>query len=300
MSIKPLLAVAAISIIWGTTYLAIRIGVKDFPPFLFSGLRFILAGGIITSYFLLKGHSWPSLMDFLNLMVSGLSICLGGNLMLCLAEKNVPSGLAALISCALPFWIVIISKVIHKAEKITFITNAGLAIGFTGQLLIFYDQIKFISTASYLTGIIFSVISVFFGAFGSVYMKKHSVKSNPVFSGGIQMLFSGVIIATIGLFIGEIHVMHVSIAGIQAFLYLVVAGSIVGYSCFCYAISKLPATLVSVYTYINPIVALWLGWLILNERITWMMILAMLITVAGVYIVKRGAYQNKNVLREGG
>ena len=185
MSLKPYLAIAAICIIWGTTYLAIRIGVKDFPPFLFSGLRFTLAGGLICAYFLMKGTAWPSAIDFRNLMISGLCICLGGNLLLVVAEKNIPSGLAALINCGFPFWIVIISKLIHKAEKISTITIAGLVIGFFGQLLIFYDQLKFIISPAYISGIIASLFGVLFAAFGSVYMKKHAVKSNPVFSGGV-------------------------------------------------------------------------------------------------------------------
>lgn len=262
---------------------------KDFPPFLFSGLRFILAGGLITCYYLLKGYSWPSKQDFRSLMISGLFICFGGSLLLVFAEKNIPSGLAALINCGLPFWIVIISKVIHKAEKISVTTLSGLAIGFCGQLLIFYDQLKYLISPAYLSGIIFSLFGVLFASYGSVFMKKHTVKSNPVFSGGLQMLCWGIIISAIGLIKGESRVMmQVSIGSWQAFLYLVIFGSLIGYSSFCYALSKLPATFVSVYTYVNPIVALWLGWLILNERITPVMILAMVITITGVYIVKVG------------
>ena len=293
---KPYLAVAAICIIWGTTYLGIRIAVKDFPPFLFSGLRFILAGGLITSYYLLKGYSWPSKKDFGSLMISGLCICLGGNLLLVIAEKSIPSGLAALINCGLPLWIVIISKTIHKAERISLTTLTGIAIGFLGQLLIFYDQLKYLVAPAYLKGIIFSLFGVLFASYGSVFMKKHSVKSNPIFSGGVQMLCCGAIIVAIGLIKGEAgYMMNVSTISWQVFAYLTIFGSIIGYSSFCYALSKLPATLVSVYTYINPIVALWLGWLVLNERITPLMILAMVITISGVYIVKEGIQKVENI-----
>lgn len=297
MNIKPYLAIVAICIIWGTTYLAIRIGVKDFPPFLFSGLRFILAGGLICSYFLMKGYSWPSKSDFYKLMVSGLCICLGGNLMLCLAEKSIPSGLAALINCGFPFWIVINSRLIHKEEKIAALTITGIAVGFIGQLLIFYDQLKFIMIPAYFNGIIFSVTGVLFASFGSVYMKKNKVSANPVFSGGVQMLCCGPLIALIGYMQGETNHFHVSVESWQAFLYLVIFGSVIGYSAFCYALSHLPATMVSVYTYVNPIVALWLGWLILNENITPLIILAMVITLAGVYIVKKGVQKTEVVVK---
>ena len=213
-----------------------------------------------------------------------------------IAEKNIPSGLAALINCGLPFWIVIISKIIHKSEKISVTTIIGLAIGFCGQLLIFYDQLKYLISPAYLSGIIFSLFGVLFASYGSVYMKKHAVRSNPVFSGGVQMLCWGILISAIGLIKGEAReMMQVSIVSWQAFFYLVIFGSVIGYSSFCYALSKLPATLVSVYTYINPIVALWLGWLILNERITPVMILAMVITISGVFIVKEGVQKEVNV-----
>ena len=295
MNLKPYLAVGAICIIWGTTYLAIRIGVKDFPPFLFSGLRFLLAGTLITAYYLLKGYSWPSRTDFGHLMVSGLCIFLGGNLLLCIAEKNIPSGLAALINCGFPLWIVIISKLIHKAEKISTLTIAGILIGFMGQVLIFYDQLRFLATPAFLSGVIFSFMGVFFGSLGSVYMKKHSMKSNPVFLGGVQMLCCGLVISLIGFFKGEVTGIHISTSSWQAFMYLAIAGSVIGYSSFCYALSHLPATFVSIYTYINPIVALWLGWLILNEGITPSMILAMCITITGVYIVKKGTTKAANI-----
>ena len=228
------------------------------------------------------------MIDFRNLMVSGLCICLGGNLLLCIAEKNIPSGLAALINCGFPFWIVIISRLIHKAERISTTTIIGLAIGFFGQLLIFYDQLKFIISPAFISGIIISLFGVLFAAYGSVFMKKHTVKSNPVFSGGVQMLCCGPLIALIGFLSGETLSLNISIESWQAFFYLVFAGSIIGYSSFCYALAHLPAAMVSVYTYVNPIVAIWLGWLILNEMITSMIVFAMSITLSGVYIVKTG------------
>ena len=126
-------------------------------------------------------------------------------------------------------------------------------------------------------------------------MKKHSTKSNPIFIGGVQMLCCGLVIAVIGLLKGEVIGIHISTSSWQAFMYLAIAGSVIGYSSFCYALSHLPATFVSIYTYINPIVALWLGWLILNEGITPSMILAMCITITGVYIVKKGTTKAANI-----
>ena len=286
MYFKPYAAVAAISFIWGTTYLAIRVGIKEFPPFLFSGLRFVLAGALICTYFFAKGYKWPTGKSFYILLWSGLCIMVGGNLLLCIAEKHIPSGLAALINAGFPFWIVIISYIINPADKISIQVLTGLAIGFTGQLMIFYDQLAMLTHSEYLTSILFLLASAWFGAYGSVFMKKHNVTINPVFAGGVQMLVSGSIAAMSGFIIGE----RIPDAGIEAwssFFYLVVFGSVIGYSCFCYALSKLPAAKVSIYTYINPIVALWLEWMLLDEKITLLMIVAMVVTITGVYIVTR-------------
>jgi len=289
MHLRPYFALAAICFIWGTTYLAIRIGMQEFPAFLFSGLRFVIAGLIICAWFFSRGAKIPATKDLINLIISGTAISIGGNLLLCIAEKEVPSGIAAIINCGLPFWIVLFSRVLLPSEKITTTLVTGLVIGFLGQMLIFYDQIKFLAEPAYLSGIILVFIAVMSGAFGSVYMKKHTIHTNPIFGGGLQMLICGSITTTIGFASGERLPLNATSDTWLSFAYLIVFGSIIGYSSFCYTLSKLPATLVSIYTYINPIVAVILGYFILQEEITWKTILAILITIVGVYIIKRGA-----------
>jgi drug/metabolite transporter (DMT)-like permease len=283
----PYLAVAAICIIWGTTYLAIRVGVKEFPPFLFSGIRFIIAGAIICIYYFARGYKWPTGKIFRKLLWSGIFIMIGGNLLLVISEKHIPSGLAALINAGFPFWIIIITSIIHPSENVKANVLIGLTIGLVGQITIFYDQLAFLTDPAYLTSIIILLMSAWSGAYGSVFMKKHTVHLHPVFSGGIQMLCSGFISTSAGFLIGERIPFNASSQAWMSLFYLIIAGSIIGYSCFCYALSKLPAAKVSVYTYINPIVALWLGWLVLNEQISALMLVAMVITIIGVYIVTR-------------
>jgi drug/metabolite transporter (DMT)-like permease len=287
--VKPYIALVAICFIWGTTYLAIRIGIREFPPFLFSGLRFVIAGAVICIYYFAKGTKIPPAKDLKNLLISGIAISIGGNLLLCIAEKNVPSGIAAIVNSGFPFWIVIFSRMLMPEEKITSTLITGLFIGFTGQVLIFYDQLKFLAVPAYLTGIILVFIAVMCGAFGSVFMKKHTVHANPVFGGGIQMLCAGGISALTGAVIGEKIPAAASTETWMSFIYLIIFGSIIAYSCFCYALSVLPATLVTIYCYVNPIVAIILGYFILSEPITWKVIAAMVITIAGVYIIKRGS-----------
>lgn len=285
---RPYLALVAICFIWGTTYLAIRIGVQEFPVFLFSGLRFVIAGAVICAYYFAKGYKIPPAKDLKNLAISGIAISIGGNLLLCFAEKTIPSGIASIINAGFPFWIVIFSRMMMPEEKITSTVITGLFIGFFGQLMIFYDQLKFLAEPAFVTGITLAFCAVIGGAFGSVHMKKHSVHANPVFGGGIQMLIAGTISSLIGAGVGEKIPVNASTNVWISFIYLIVFGSIIAYSCFCYALSVLPATLVTIYCYINPIVAIFLGYVILDEPITWKVITAMVITIVGVYIIKRG------------
>jgi drug/metabolite transporter (DMT)-like permease len=295
MNFKPYLALGAICIIWGTTYLAIRVGMKEFPPFLFSGMRFVVAGAFICAFYFSRGYKIPKWKDLRNLIISGIAISIGGNLLLCIAEREVHSGVAAIINCGLPFWIVIFSRIMLPSEKISRTLLIGLTVGFIGQLFIFYDQIQFLINPAFVTGIILVFLAVISGSYGSVYMKKHSVHTNPVFGGGLQMLICGSITTVLGFILGEEIPFHAVQDTWLSFVYLIVFGSIIGYSSFCYALSKLPATLVSIYTFVNPIVAITLGWIILQEPITWKTIVAVVVTIAGIAIVKYGSEIRKAV-----
>jgi drug/metabolite transporter (DMT)-like permease len=242
---KPFGALGALCFLWGTTYLAIRIGVAHFPPFLFSGIRFIIAGGLIVLWFALKKNTvWPTLHSLSNILLSGAFIFIGGNLLLCLAEQRVPSGLAALVNTAFPLWIVIVTRLWNKTEKTPALALIGIFIGFIGQLLIFYDQIYLLQDSTYIVGGILLLAGVINGSFGSVYMKKHPATIHPVLTGGLQMLISGCITTLVGISKGEWPLLNTNTDGWLSLAYLVVAGSILGYSLFVYALHHLPATMV--------------------------------------------------------
>ena len=286
---KPYIALVALCFLWGTTYLGIKIGINHFPVFLFSGFRNTIAGAVVVLWFVLRGNVvWPNKQELKRILISGSFIFIGGNLFLCLAEQHVPSGLAAMVNTAFPLWIVIMTKIINPSEKTPVLAIVGIIIGFLGQFLIFYEQLFLLENKNYFTGFILLVLGVINGSTGSVYMKRYLVKTHPVFTGGIQMLLCGMITTIVGIFKGEIAELNTDREGWLAMLYLIIAGSVLGYSLFIYALHKLPAAMVSVYAYINPIVALWLGWLLLNEPISHRSIYAMMVTLVGVYIVSRG------------
>ena len=286
---KPYASLAGLCFLWGTTYIGIKIGVQHFPTFLFSGIRFIISGVLILAAFgLSKSTIWPAKREVLQLTIGGIFIFVGGNLLLCIAELIVPSGLAALVNTAFPLWIVIITRIWNPSEKTPLAVIIGIITGFAGQLMIFYEQLYLLKNSVYTTGILLLIAGVINGSFGSVHMKKYPVKKNPVLCGGIQMLTGGCITTLVGLFRGESSHLNTNPDGWYAMLYLIIAGSVIGYSLFVYAMQKLPAAMVSVYAYINPIVALWLGTIFLNESVSTRTIVAMIVTLTGVYIVNRG------------
>ncbi len=291
MKSKAYVALIALCFFWGTTYLAIRVGMQTIPLFVFSGFRFVGAGLIMCLYFLLRGYALPDREDFRKLMISGLLLFVGGNLILCFAEKEIPSGLAALICAAFPFWIVLINFIINRKDVPPKKVMMGLLLGFAGLVIIFQDNLKMLSNTAYLTSIIMLVAANIFWAVGSVYSKRNTVKINLLFGAGLQMLCCGSVSAAVGIFKGELSVLTLTNEGVFSFFYLLVAGSIIGYNCFVYCLQELPATLVSIYAYINPIIAILLGWLVLDEIITLSMMIAMVMTLAGVYIVNRAMQQ---------
>jgi drug/metabolite transporter (DMT)-like permease len=291
---NPYLALLALCFLWGTTYLAIRIGVKSFPPFLFSGIRYMISGLAILLWFYFKKEVvWPNLQELKRIIVTGLFIFVGGNLFLVLAEQSVTSGMAALVNSSFPIWIVLITRVWNPEERISNLSIIGILVGFVGQWLIFYEQLFLLSNGAYFLGFVLLIVGLINGSLGSVYMKKFPVKINSVLNAGLQMMICGSVTTVLGLLIGEGKKITFDPTGWYALFYLVVAGSILGYSLFVYAMDRLPATIVSVYAYINPIVAIWLGLIILNEPISGKTLIAIGITLIGVFIVNKGRATTK-------
>ena len=294
MKTKAYIALATLCFVWGTTYLAIRVGMQTIPLFIFSGFRFVGAGLIMTLFFILRGHKLPDRDDFRKLMISGMLLFVGGNLILCYAEIEIPSGLSALICAAFPFWIVLINFIISRKDVPSKKAMIGLLLGFAGLVLIFKDNLHHLSNLSYLASILLLIAANIFWAIGAVYTKRNPVKINLLFGAGLQMLCCGAVSAIVGIFKGELSHLVLTQDGVLSFFYLLFVGSIIGYNCFVYSLQELHSTLVSIYAYINPIIAIILGWFVLNETITVSMMIAMAMTLAGVYIVNRAMQERKN------
>lgn len=279
---------AAVCFFWGTTYLAIRVGLETLPPMLFAGMRFLTAGTLLFTfvYFwsdarLPKGREWVT-QSIIGLMLLGV-----GNGMVVLAEQWVPSGPAALLVATSPFWVVGLERLLRDGERSSLRAIIGMLIGFAGLALLIAPNLFGTTLNSYyLIGALAIQLGCASWSAGSVYSKHHQTDLPPLMAAAVQMLIAGVALTLVGTTLGEWRVLHFSARSFSAIAYLIVFGSIVAFGSYTYAIQKLPLSLVSMYSYINPIIAVLLGWTVLSEPLGWRVMASTAIILAGVALVK--------------
>jgi drug/metabolite transporter (DMT)-like permease len=294
-NIRAYSAWIAVCIVWGTTYLAIRIGVEHIPPMLFAGLRWIIAGIILVSFLKLKGQKLPGRKDLIHIAVVGISLIGIGNGLVVTGEQFIGSGLAALLITTVPFWVVGMEAFIPTGPKINFTIISGLILGLLGVALIFNGEWSNLFNSSYLSGVLCILGAVFAWSFGTVYSKYKKVSVHPLMSAAVQMLIAGASQTILGFSIGEGARISFHTDGVLSFFYLIFIGSMFGYGSYIYAIEHLPLSLVSTYAYINPVIALFLGWLVLDEKMNLAIIIAAAVIIAGVIVVKNGARKQKSI-----
>ncbi len=287
-ALRAYIAWIAICIIWGTTYLAIRIGVADLPPMLFAGLRWIAAGIILVSIQKLLGNKFPQRNEIKHLAVVGIALIGVANGLVVVAEQWIPSGLTALLITTLPFWMVGFESLLPEGQKFNRYIFFGLVIGLTGVFLIFSKDLQKWINGNYLLGVLALMGAVISWSLGSIYSKYKKTSAHPMMGASIQMLIAGVLQTLLGLILGEHNSFHLTQNGFWAIAYLVIFGSIFGYASYIYAIHHLPLSFVSTYAYINPIIALILGWYFLNEELSYNILIAAVLIFIGVTFVKKG------------
>lgn len=292
---KAYLAVIFISIAWGTTYLAIRIAVQHYPAFLFAGLRQVIAGilmAIIGLVMYKKADISPKII-ITNAIVGFFMISVGNGIV-SFAEKTVPSGVAALICAMMPLNAVLLNIFMSKGEKINATIVLGLLLAMGGVALIFKDNISDLSNPLYLGGIIAIFIGTASWAFGSIKSKALTNIKNPVFNAAMQLFFGGVILLLLSPAVDSYENFDpLQPDALKAMAYLIVVGSFLAFTAYMFALKVLPVGIVTLYAYVNPLVAVILGYFILNERLTWYTALAFAGIVSGVYIVNLGYRQLK-------
>lgn len=286
---RPLLAIAALAVIcivWGTTYLVLRIGVADFPAFLFSAIRLIVAGILLIGFMVTFGKlKFPEWRTIRIQALAGFFMFAMGNGLVGWAEINVSSGLAAIISSMIPMWVILLNMKLSEDEKPNFPIVAGLLIGMGGITMIFGEHLTEFSNPAYQLGIMAMFIANISWAAGSVWIKKKNQHTNLFLNAGLQMFFGGLFLLPPSFLFDDYSKLEFNAPVVYTLIYLILVGSIFAYVCFSYAIKKLPVTIVSLYAYINPLVAVFLGWLILDEKFSLQILFAMIVTVSGVYLV---------------
>lgn len=291
-------ALAFICLVWGTTYLVLRIGVLEFPPFLFTSIRQLIAGSLLTGFMLLVKRellgSWANIGR--QALAGVLMICLGNGLV-GWAEVYVPSGIASLLCSLMPVWVIVINMGLFRQEPPNRLIIIGVLLGMAGMLLVFRDNLADFSNPNYTMGIILIMVAVVSWAAGSILVKHQPKESHPILNAGLQMFFGGAAAFLLSLIFDDWSTAKWSATVAYSMLYLIVFGSIAAYAAFSYALSKLPTAVVSLYAYVNPLVALVLGRLILSEELNTAIGLAFILTVSGIYLVNKG-YQKQTTAGE--
>jgi drug/metabolite transporter (DMT)-like permease len=270
-----------------------RIGVLKFPPFLFAACRQIIAGTILTGFlFLIKKEKFPSWNVLRIQAFRGFLLITCGNGLVSWAEVFVPSGLAAIICSTMPVMVILINLTVNRAEVPNWIIAVGVVIGLSGILLVFSEYLADFANPNYRTGIILIFIATVTWAVGSMLTKRKSYDTNPFLNAGMQMLFGGIFCLPFSFVYDDLSHVVVSTEVVFALTYLIIIGSVTAFSMYTYVLSHLPMTIASLYAYINPLVAVVLGWLVLSEKLNLKIGLAFLITVLGIYLVNNG-YQRQ-------
>jgi drug/metabolite transporter (DMT)-like permease len=283
------LALAAVCIIWGTTYLALRIAVLHFPPFLFTAIRQTTAGILLLCFMFIAGKAaLPTKEHIFKQAIGGFFMMSLGNGLVAWAEMHIPSGIAAIICSLMPVIVILMNLVIAKDEKPNLPIIAGVILGLFGVVMIFAQHVSEFSKTEYLVGILLTFTAVLAWAGGSIWIKKSNPQSNPFVNAGLQMFFGGLWCFPISFAVDDLTAVSWTPEAFYSLLYLIVFGSIIAYASYSYALKKLPMTVVSLYAYVNPLVAVILGWLVLDEMLTTKIIAAFILTVGGIYIVNKG------------
>jgi drug/metabolite transporter (DMT)-like permease len=290
-SILLIAAFAAVYIFWGSTYLAIKYAIETLPPFLMAGSRFIFAGSILYVWARLsKDYEKPSFKHWRTSFIVGTLLLLGGNGGVVLAQHYISSSLAALLVATEPFWIVLLSWLWLKGARPNWKVAFGLLIGFVGVYLLIGGQSS--GGAQSGTGQIFGAFFVIAGAFswalGSMYGLRATTPKSSALTAGMQMLSGGMVLTLVGIFKGEwttFNIADVSSNSWFALVYLIIFGSLISFTAYSWLLKNAQPAMVATYAYVNPVIAVFLGWLIAGESFTAQMLVGAGIIVGSVALI---------------
>ena len=281
------IAFVTVCIVWGTTYLAIRVALETVPVLLLAGLRWMAAGLIMSGLMLATGRGLPKPRLWAPLALLGFLMNIVGNGFVVYAQQFVASGLTAVLIATTPFWSALIERLLPNGERFSKRSLAGLSLGFTGIIVLVWPELTHggASGRSFVIGVIAIQLACIGWVIGTSFARRHELGDNPFPSTALQMVFSGIMLLGAASAHGDWAQLSFTPRTIAAMLYLSVAGSLVAYSEYIYAIQHLPLQLVSLYAYINPMIAVALGTVFLNEPLSARILIAAVLVFAGTWIV---------------
>ena len=276
------LALLVVWVVWGSTYLGIRVAIEGLPPVLMAGVRFALAG-LIMFPFAVRGAR-PGRTQWASCAVAG-TLMLGGNAALCVAERTVPTGLASLLIATVPLWLLAFDAAVNRVRPGT-MAVAGLLVGLAGMGVLSGSAGGSVSVA----GVVICLCAAASWALGTILTRRLPMPANPALGSAMEMLTAGFVLCVVagaGGEVGSLHLGAVQGRSWLAFGYLIAVGSIVGFSAYVVAVRKLPTSTVSTYAYVNPVIAVLLGTTFLGEHLSWRMLVGGVLVVGAVALVVR-------------
>jgi drug/metabolite transporter (DMT)-like permease len=281
-------AFASIYLIWGSTYLAIRYAVETIPPFIMGGTRFVVSGALLYLWARSRGATRPTRINWRNAAMAGGFLLLGGNGAVVWAEQFMPSGLTALLVSILPFWLVIIEWVRPPRQRPSGAIILGLVLGFAG-IVVLVGPSEFGGHEDVsLLGTLVLILGSLSWAIGSFWSRDADLPASGLLTTGMEMLAGGVLMLIVGAAAGEFghfdpH--HVSRASLTGLLYLITFGSLIGFTSYIWLLDKVSPAQLGTYAYVNPIVAVVLGWAIAGEKLSARTAVAAAVVICGVALI---------------
>jgi drug/metabolite transporter (DMT)-like permease len=295
---RVVLAFAAVYVVWGSTYLAIRFGVQTIPPFMMAGMRFLVAGLPLYAYARIRGAARPSVREWRSAAVVGLLLLFVANGGVTWAEQRVPSGIAALLAATVPLWIAVMDWGIHGGARPRPGVIIGLVVGLAGVvILIGPDQILGENRLD-LAGIGVLMIASLSWATGSLYSRRAVLPSSPLLATSMEMLSGAAALFLVAGFSGEFQRFDPSGVSTRSWLavgYLSLFGSIIGFSAYVWLLRVAHASRVATYAYVNPVIAIFLGWSIAGEAFTFQMLIAAAVIIFAVVLIITSQSKKVNI-----
>ena len=299
--VHVIVAFAAVYVIWGSTYLAIRFAIATIPPFLMAGVRFLVAGLLLYAWAHRRGAPRPTRAHWVAATVVGAFLLLGGNGGVVWAEQFVPSGLAALLVATVPLWIAVLDWARPGGTRPTGPVIAGIGMGLAGLALLIGPEDLLGGGQADPVGALVLVGAALAWSVGSLYAKHADLPDSPYSATSIEMVMGGVLLLLAGFVRGEAAQFDVSAVSLQsglALVYLILFGALAGFTAYIWLLKNVPPVQASTYAYVNPVIAVFLGWALADEPLTGRVLLAAAVIVAAVVMITLHRYPRRSWSRK--